>query len=410
MTVLRVAVVGSGPSGCYAAEALLKQPGVAVDIVDRSPMPFGLVRAGVAPDHQTTKAVARVLERTLGRPGARFFGHVEVGRDVSLDLLRRLYDAVVLAVGAPLDRRLGVPGEDLPGVVGSGALVGWYNSAAAVPAALPDLAAVRHVLVVGAGNVAIDVVRLLAKTEPELTGSDLADAVGRRLAAAPIETITVLARRGPADVAFTPVELAELGTLARVGIEVEPFPVPDGAAPAVPVLAGFAGRSRADAPVSLRFRFQAQVERFEGGGRLERAVLTTGIAIPADLAVTCIGYGSVGCPGADPVGGRIPNDEGWVGERLYVVGWAKRGPSGTIATNRAEAQAVAARLLREVRPGRAAGDLADLLAARGVTAVDLAGWKRIDAAEVARARPGRVRAKILDPAEAVAIAATAPAH
>ncbi|MBN9463396.1 MAG: FAD-dependent oxidoreductase, partial [Burkholderiales bacterium] len=192
-----IAIIGSGPAGCYLADHLLRlAPDAHIDVLERLPVPFGLVRYGVAPDHQGTKAVVRVLDRVLGRERVGFFGNLEIGRDVRLDELRSLYDAVVLATGAPRDRRLGIPGEDLPGVVGSGAFVGWYNGHP--DHAPPPLRSVRSAVVVGNGNVAIDVARILAKSPAEMAGSDLAPQVLELLAAQPIETIHVVGRRGPA--------------------------------------------------------------------------------------------------------------------------------------------------------------------------------------------------------------------
>src|SRR5574340_527298 len=209
-----IAIVGSGPAACYLADHLLRlAPDAHIDVIERLPVPFGLVRYGVAPDHQGTKAVVRVLDRVLGRDRVGFFGNVEVGRDLRLAELRALYDAVVLATGAPRDRRLGIPGEDLPGVVGSGSFVGWYNDHP--DHAVPPLHAVRSAVVIGNGNVAIDVARILAKSPAEMAGSDIAPPVAQLLAAQPIDAIHVVGRRSAADAKFTAHELGELGTLAR---------------------------------------------------------------------------------------------------------------------------------------------------------------------------------------------------
>jgi len=388
VSALRVAVVGAGPAGLYAVERLAKQPDVEIDLLERLPTPFGLVRYGVAADHQSTKGVARTLARPLDKGQATFFGGVAVGKAVSLGELRDLYDAVILAIGASSDRRLGVPGEDLPGVVGSGRFVGWLNAhpdhlARPIPAR-----PVRHAVVVGGGNVAIDVARLLAKTPAELATSDLDPELVAELAAWPLESITVLIRRGPDDVRFSLLELEELGKLARAMPEVAagdlPPLSPDDPAPLMVL------RRWVDAPgkdLALRFRFHAAPLAFEGQGALAAVRLADGIALPAELAVTCIGYDGVALPGLPLVEGRLAREEGRLAPGLYVVGWAGRGPSGTIPTNRVESHRVVEELLAGERSGGKAGraGLVTLLQARGVTAVDWAAWQAVDAAERAAA-------------------------
>jgi NADPH-dependent glutamate synthase beta subunit-like oxidoreductase len=418
---LSVAVVGTGPSGCYAAEGLARKvPGCRIDVIDRRPVPYGLIRAGVAPDHQTTKGASRVLDRLFEKGQAAFLGGVEVGRDVSLDELRALYDAVVVATGPVADRTLACPGADLPGVVGSGAFSRWYNADAADG---PDLAHVRDVVVVGNGNVAIDAARVLAKTPAELARSDMAPTAEAAIAAAPVRSITVVGRRGPGETSFSVNELKELAHLVRATPVVDPADLADDGAPisnaaAMDVLRGFP----AEAPegrIPIRFRFRLAPAGFAGEGRAERAAFArmrfsggawapTGEReeIPCDLAVTCIGYACAPGLGLSEEGGRVPNEGGRIADGLYVVGWAKRGPSGTIASNRTDSHEVAARLAAEVAPaGRPGGEgLRALLAQRGVAAVDWEGWKRIDAAEAAAAGPDRVRAKFADPARLLAAA------
>jgi hypothetical protein len=401
---LQVAIVGSGPAGCYLAERLVREaPRCRVDIIDRLPTPYGLVRAGVAPDHQSTKAITRVFDRVLTRDGVAFWGNVEVGRDVTLEELRQLYDAVVIATGAPRDRLLGVGGEDLPGIVRSGDFVGWLNVHPDHAAAPSRLTAVRSAIVIGNGNVALDVVRLLAKTPAELAQSDIAPDVEAALAAMPLDTIHIVGRRGPAQAGFSPHELGELGELARAQPLVDAADLPPEAGAANPVviaiLADFARRPPAGKPVVIRFHFHASPSGFSGTRRVAAAHFTrpdgTDLVLGADLVVTCIGYRAKSCCALTPADGVFANADGLIVPGLYVVGWAKRGPSGTIATNRAESHAVAQRLVAEVVPaGRPGGDaLATSLAARGVRRVDYAAWLRIDAAERARARPGRPREK-----------------
>jgi len=401
--VRHLAIVGSGPAGCYLADQLLRLvPDARIDIVERLPVPFGLVRYGVAPDHQATKAVSRLLDRVLARDRVRFFGNVDVGRDVRLDELKELYDVVVIATGAPRDHRLAVPGETLHGVVGSASFVGWYNDRPDCLA--PALHDVREAVVIGNGNVAIDVARVLAKTPGELTGSDLSPQVHERLLAQPIETIHIVGRRGAADAKFTRAELAELGRLdAARPVIAEPQALAQTqaageAAAIVELLRGFAQDAR-ETRMRIVFHFGATPVAFEGSGRLEsvrfgRAGGET-LVLPAQLAVTCIGYEAVDCCTASPSAGVFVNEDARIGDGLFVAGWAGRGPSGTIPTNRSEAQRIAQRIAPEfVDHGRGGGEaLAALLASRGVRAIDHAGWRRIDSAEVARAGAGRCRHK-----------------
>lgn len=401
--VRHIAIIGSGPAGCYLADQLLRLVRDArIDVIERLPVPFGLVRYGVAPDHQGTKAVSRLLDRVLARDTVRFFGNVEVGRDVRLDELMQLYDAVVLATGAPRDRRLGIPGEELPGVVGSAAFVGWYNGHP--DCVMPPLHDVRSAVVIGNGNVAIDVARVLAKTPAELAGSDLSPSVHERLLEQRIETIHLVGRRGPADAKFTKAELAELGRLEGARAQIaEPQLLDDvqadgEAAAIVEVLRGFAADAR-EAPVRIVFHFGAAPAAFEGDGRLESVRFTRpdreALVLPAQLAVSCIGYQAIDCCSASPAGGLFANEDARIADGLFVTGWAGRGPSGTIPTNRTEAQRVAQRIAGElVDHGRDGGEaLAAMLASRGVRVVDHAGWKSIDAAELARAGADRCRHK-----------------
>jgi ferredoxin--NADP+ reductase len=400
----QIAIIGSGPAGCYLADSLIRLiADASIDIFDRLPVPFGLVRYGVAPDHQGTKAVARVLDRVLSRDRVSFFGNVEVGRDVRLEELMSLYDAVVLATGASRDRLLNIPGEELPGVLGSGAFTGWYNGHPDNPA--PQIQGVRSAVVIGNGNVAIDVARILAKTSTELAGSDLSPDAMSWLATQPIQTIHIVGRRSAADAKFTDHELAELGTLQRaVPIVVDPTGL-SGNGAVVETLRSFAQNKSRSAPVTICFHFNLTPIAFLGDDRLSavqfRSADGARSGIPAQLAVTCIGYETRACCTMTPANGAFTNEEGKIKDRLYVVGWAKRGPSGTIPTNRAEAQQVAQKISQEVptgaRPGRAG--VLPLLEQRQICWVDYAAWRRIDAAELARAGGERCRTKFTSLAE-----------
>jgi|SRR5271166_1604416 len=410
--MLRIAIIGSGPAGCYLADNLLRLlPDSSSDILERLPVPFGLIRYGVAPDHQGTKAIARVLDRVLSRDHVSFFGNVEVGRDVRLDELMSLYHAVVLATGAERDRRLGIPGEDLPGVVGSGGFTGWYNGHPDHPA--PQAQEVHSAVIIGNGNVAIDVARILAKGSAELAGSDLSPEVSAWLRSQPIEAIHIVGRRGAADAKFTDHELAELGTLERARpVVVDPASL-DGASPVVQTLRRFATANR-ESPVAINFHFDLRPAAFVGEKQLRavqfRSADGSTVELPAQLAVTCIGYEAVACCGVNPANGVFPNQDGKVKDGLYVVGWAKRGPSGTIPTNRSEAQQVAQRIAQEVTDSERRGGsaLRQLLEERHVCWVDYEAWRRIDTAELARAGQRRCREKFSTVAEMLEAAQVGP--
>lgn len=418
-----IAIIGSGPAGYYTAEACQKLfgEGVRVDIIDRLPVPFGLIRSGVAPDHQSIKGVSRRYEAVALTDNVRFVGNVSVGQDISIDELRGLYDAVVLATGAPLDRPLAVPGAELTGVVGSAAFVGWYNGHPDHADLAPPLEG-RDAVVIGNGNVALDVARILAKSEAEFEGSDIAAHALTALQTSNITTITVLGRRGPHQIAMTPKELGELGDLARAAPLLDPSDFPPqaedtaldpGQRKSIAHLRSFAARG-ADSgrPIRIVFDFFAMPVAIEGDGRVERVIVErtaldaagnargTGetYAVPAGLVVSCIGYRTPPIPGVpyDDRAGRFANEEGRVLPGLYAVGWARRGPSGTIGTNRPDGFAIVEKIAADVgegagKSGRPALDA--LLAERGVEVVTFRDWQKIDTAEIAAARPGAPREK-----------------
>lgn len=415
-----IAIIGSGPAGYYTAEACQKLFGEAVriDIIDQLPVPYGLIRFGVAPDHQSIKGVARRYEAVALTDNVRFVGNVCVGRDISIDELHTLYDAVVLATGAPHDRSLGIAGEDLPGVIGSAAFVGWYNGHPDYQELAPPLSG-PAVAVIGMGNVALDVARILSKTRAEFAGSDITEAALTALDCATISRITIVGRRGPHQIAMTPKELGELVHLDRAAPMVEPSDLPPadadsalepGVRKSVAHLRDFA--TAAPKAITLAFDFFAAPVRIEGDGRAERVIVERtrldalgGVsgtrefyAIPATMVVRCIGYRTPPIPGVayDEGAGRFANEEGRIAEGLYAVGWARRGPTGTIGTNRPDGIAIADRIGTEIsggsgREGRAGLDR--ILSARAVDIVTFRDWKRIEAAEIARARAGAPREK-----------------
>ncbi len=427
----QIAIVGSGPAGYYAAEAALKQWGEAaqVDVFDRLPVPFGLIRTGVAPDHQSIKGVARRYETTALSDNVRFIGNVSIGDDVSLAELRDLYDAVILATGAPHDRKLEIEGASLGNVIGSAAFVGWYNGHPEFADLSPDVSA-RHAVVIGMGNVALDVARILSKCAAEFEGSDIVGHALETLGGKRLERITILGRRGPHQIMMTPKELGELGKLQCAAPEVEredlPPPGDDavlepGIRKSVTLLREFAERgANLDKPISILFDFFASPVRLLGSDKVhaievERTVIEGGRAVgtgttytlPAELVVSCIGYRSSPIEGApfEEREGRFANQDGFILPGLYCVGWARRGPSGTIGTNRPDGFGVIERVAAEVsadgaKRGRAGFDV--LAGERGLEIVTFRDWRRIEAAEVAAARSGSPREKFVDIAAMIA--------
>lgn len=419
-----IAVVGSGPAGYYTAEAAQKKFGdaVRVDIIDRLPVPYGLIRFGVAPDHQSIKGVHKRYEAVNLSDNVRFVGNVTVGRDVSIAELNQFYDAVVLATGAPADRRLGIPGDDLPGVIGSAAFVGWYNGHPDFAGLDPDLTGPGAVIV-GNGNVALDVARILAKTRDEFLGADIVAHALDALDHSGIRRITLLGRRGPHQIAMTPKELGELGHLGRATpvVDLGDFPpigedalLEPGMRKSVTHLRDFAAAAGPAKDIAIDFDFFAMPVAVEGKDRVERIIVEktrldadlraigTGerYVIPCHLVIACIGYQTPPITGVpyEHGRGRFASDEGRILPGLYCVGWARRGPSGTIGTNRPDGYAIIDMIAEDLtgtadKPGRPALDA--LLDGRGVDIVTFRDWQKIDAAEVARARAGAPREKFV---------------
>jgi ferredoxin--NADP+ reductase len=419
------AVVGSGPAGFYTAEALEKAYGdnARIDILDRYPVPYGLIRFGVAPDHQSLKAVSKRYDKVADSAGVDFIGNVGVGKDVSVAELLDLYDAVILAIGAPHDRPLGIPGEDLPGVIGSAEFVGWYNGHPDFAGLDPPLGG-THAAVIGNGNVALDCARILSKTRAEFEGSDIVGHALAALDASAIRTITILGRRGPHQIAMTPKELGELGHLeaALPVVDLNDFPpreaddsLEPGQRKSVTILREFAD-IRANKRKTMVFDFFAKPLRIEGDGKAERIIVErteldekggargTGdtYEVPASLIVSCIGYSTLPIEGVpyDERGGKFLNEAGKIADRLYAVGWARRGPTGTIGTNRPDGYEVADQVAAAMAPGTTsdrpgAEGLKSLLESRGLMPTDYDDWRKIEETEIARARPGSPREKFV---------------
>lgn len=441
--VLRVAIIGSGPAGVYAADALTQHDDVSVDVMDRLPAPYGLVRYGVAPDHLKIKSIILALQKMLERPGVRFLGNVDVGADLTLDDLHQHYDAVVFAYGAAVDRLLGVPGEDLPGSFSAREFVAWYSGH-------PDAAldrftlAARSVAVVGVGNVAVDVARVLAKTADELRSTDLPDHVLDVLQRSKVEDIHMIGRRGPAQAKFTTKELRELGELTNADVLVDPEELPlDEASEAaiaaqpmvrrnVEALHEWSQREPAGRPRRLHLRFLLRPVAVLGADQVEGLTVERGrldgtgnsvptgerLTIDAQMLLRSVGYRGLPVAGLpfDEATGVVPNAGGRVlrdgrpapGE--YVAGWIKRGPTGVIGTNKGDAKETVFALLEDTStlpPAdvREPDAIPALLAQRGVDVVIWDGWQAIDTAERELGQEqGRDRVKIADRAELLRVA------
>jgi ferredoxin--NADP+ reductase len=437
---MRVAIVGSGPAGFYAADYLLKAKDIVfdVDMFDRLPAPFGLVRFGVAPDHQRIKLAAKAFERTASSDRYRFFGNVALGRDLAVGELREHYDQVLLAVGSATDKRLAIPGEDLSGSHAATAFVGWYNGHPDFREEVFDLDCERAV-VVGVGNVAMDVTRVLIRNPDELAPTDIAGYALDALRRSRVREIVLLGRRGPAQAAFDEGELADIVELAGVDVAVEPEPVRaaredlaslDSAAKKnVSYLQKLIDRPGTGAERRVRLRFLAspvelvghagrvrgvRVEKNQLARRADGSVVARGTGeyevIEAGLVMRSIGYHGIPLEGVpfDERNGIIPNVDGRVSDAggavqagMYVVGWIKRGPTGLIGTNKSDAKQTVDQMLEDAR--RTRGDAASvrdrdaaerLLRERAVRAVTYPQWRVVDALEVAQGtRLGKVREK-----------------
>ncbi|MFV0382715.1 hypothetical protein [Paracoccus sp. (in: a-proteobacteria)] len=390
----RIAIIGSGPSGCFTAQGLLKaRPDWAVDIYDALPVPFGLVRYGVAADHQGTKAITRQFERIFERQGARFFGNVTLGRDVALAALRGAYDAVVLAAGLAGDRDHGL--GKAKGIIGAGRLTRALNDHPDA-GGLPDIGG--HVIILGNGNVAVDVLRLLAKTGPELQDSDLGGKVGDWLLSRRIDSLTILGRSAAASARFDPVMIRELGKLQGVTMRVDDLPGDAGDSKLIAALAGLNGLSTGPRPVCFRFGCPPSGIDTDTGGHI-RALRVQGPGgpetLPCDALITCIGFCGDGNLGRDGlIADAVDAEAGRIAPGVYAVGWFRRGPRGTIPENRADSLAVAQRIVEDVEAWPEQDRIGADVLPQGLEVVDWAAWKRLDAIETSGAITGRCRTKI----------------
>ena len=407
----KVAIVGAGPAGYFAAQALqnLQTDDLqfSIDMIERLPTPWGLVRSGVAPDHPKIKTVAKVFEKIATAGNFRLFGNVELGTDVSIEQLNEMYDAVVIATGSAVGKKLGIPGEDLPASISAAHFVPWYN-------AHPDFADFKidlnctTAVVIGAGNVAMDVARMLALEPSELDPTDTADHAIAVLKESSIREVVISARRGPEHAAFTSPELRELpklehtnvlmarsdieAAISRAGDEIEKDTKSN-----LDAMLLISEKEATSHDRTMKFQFLATPVEFKGNGKIEEVVFQkTGsderFSIKCGLVITAIGYEAASIPGVPYERGKVVNNEGRVNEGIYVVGWAKRGPSGVIGTNKSDAADVMKLLVEDLKGVKNGGDIADILPASKV--ISQSHWEAINAAEVAAGEPlGKPRVK-----------------
>ena len=411
MPQYKVAIVGAGPAGYFAAQALqnLQTDDLlfSIDMIERLPTPWGLVRSGVAPDHPKIKTVAKVFEKIATAGNFRLFGNVELGTDVSIEQLNEMYDAVVIATGSAVGKKLVIPGEDLPGSISAAHFVPWYN-------AHPDFADFKidlnctTAVVIGAGNVAMDVARMLALEPSELDPTDTADHAIAALKESSIREVVISARRGPEHAAFTSPELRELpklehtnvlmaksdieAAISRAGDEIEKDTKSN-----LDAMLLISEKEATNHDRTMKFQFLATPVEFKGNGKVEEVIFQkTGsderFSIKCGLVITAIGYEAASIPGVPYERGKVLNNEGRVSEGMYVVGWAKRGPSGVIGTNKSDAADVMKLLVEDLKVAKSGGDISDILPASKV--ISQSHWEAINAAEVAAGEPlGKPRVK-----------------
>ena len=413
MTTYKVAIVGAGPAGYFAAQALQNLQSdelqFTIDMIERLPTPWGLVRSGVAPDHPKIKTVSKVFEKVATAGNFRLFGGVELGTDISIEQVRDMYDAVVIATGSAIGKKLGIPGEDLPGSISAAEFVPWYN-------AHPDFHSVEvpmdcdTAIVIGAGNVAMDVARMLALEPSELDPTDTADHAIDAFKGSKIREVLISARRGPEHAAFTSPELRELPKLEHTNVLIEKSDIEAAIIRAGDVIEKDT-KSNLDAMLlisekdatsherTMKFQFLATPVEIKGSNRVEEVVFQkTGsnerFTVKCGLVITAIGYEAASIPGIPYENGKVVNTYGRVEENLFVVGWAKRGPSGVIGTNKSDASDVMKLLVSELKPAKNNGDVSDLL--KDKKFVSQSHWEAINAAEVAAGEPlGKPRKKAI---------------
>ena len=411
MPQYKVAIVGAGPAGYFAALALnnlqSEELQFSIDMIERLPTPWGLVRSGVAPDHPKIKTVAKVFEKVANEPNFRLFANVELGTDVTIEQLKEMYDAVVIATGSALGKRLGIPGEDLPGSMSAAAFVPWYNSHPDFKDEEIDLSC-ESAVVIGAGNVAMDVARMLALEPSELDPTDTADHAIAAFKESAIRNVVISARRGPEHAAFTSPELRELPKLEHTNVIIEKSDIEAALSRAgenpekdvksnLDAMLLIAEQEPTNHARTMKFQFLATPIEIKGANRVEEVVFKrTGtdetFSIKCGLVITAIGYEAASLEGIPYEKGKVVNVDGRVQENLYVVGWAKRGPSGVIGTNKSDAADVMKLLVEDLKAPKTAGDVSEIIAHNKV--VTQMHWQAINEAEIAAGEPvGKPRRK-----------------
>ena len=404
MPQFKVAIVGAGPAGYFAAQALqnlqTEQLSFTIDMIERLPTPWGLVRSGVAPDHPKIKTVSKVFEKVATNDGFNLYGNIELGKDISIEVLMEKYDAVVIATGSANGKRLGIPGEELPGSISAAEFVPWYNGHPDFANFNPELDCDTAV-VIGAGNVAMDVARMLALDPSELDETDTALHAIDALKKSAIRTVIISARRGPEHAAFTSPELRDLPKLEHTNVwmsktEIEAAIIRTGDSPEKDVKSNLdamlliADREPTNHDRTMRFHFLATPIEIKGNDRVEEVVFQkTGsdetFSIECGLVITAIGYEAESIDGVPYEKGKVLNTEGRVEENLYVVGWAKRGPSGVIGTNKSDAAAVINLLVEDLKEPKPVFNLSSLITTDKV--ISQSNWESINAAEIAAGEP-----------------------
>ena len=410
MPQYKVAIVGAGPAGYFAAQALQNlqtdELKFSIDMIERLPTPWGLVRSGVAPDHPKIKTVAKVFEKIATSEGFSLYGNVELGTDVSLDVLKAKYDAVVIATGSATGKKLGIPGEELPGSISAAEFVPWYNGHPDFANHAPNLDCDTAV-VIGAGNVAMDVARMLALEPSELDETDTATHAIEALRKSNIRKVVISARRGPEHAAFTSPELRDLPKLEHTNVVMSASDISAaleraGAEPEKDVRNNLEAMrliselEQGKHARTMEFQFLCTPKEFRGNGKVEEVVFTTSAGeekvIKCGLVITAIGYEPEPLSGIPYEKGKVLNNDGRVSENLYVVGWAKRGPSGVIGTNKSDAADVMNLLVADMKEPKPSVDLASLITTNKV--ISQSHWESINAAEIAAGEPhGKPRIK-----------------
>jgi ferredoxin--NADP+ reductase len=414
MPQYKVAIVGAGPAGYFAAQALQNLQSedlqFSIDMIERLPTPWGLVRSGVAPDHPKIKSVSKVFEKVANEPNFRLFGNVELGSDLTIEQHKESYDAIVIATGSALGKKLGIPGEDLPGSISAATFVPWYNAHPDFKDVSIDLSCDTAV-VIGAGNVAMDVARMLALEPSELDPTDTADHAIEILKKSSIRTVFISGRRGPEHAAFTSPELRELPKLEHTNVEIKKQDIDDALARVgaeiekdtksnLDAMLLIAEREATDHERTMKFQFLVTPVEVKGNGRVEEVIFKkTGsdetFSIKCGLVITAIGYQAAPLDGIPYENGKVVNIDGQVDASTYVVGWAKRGPSGVIGTNKSDAAEVMKLLVAGLKAPKSSGDISELIAGKKI--VTQTHWQAINEAEIAAGEPlGKPRRKAVD--------------